>query len=189
MSDLSRCSYCGRAGEALTREHVFPQAMVPSGEPRGTFSAKSLSFFYAQLTVKDTCKKCNNGVLSNLDMLASGVIKPHLQRFSRAEDLAFTIEIDRDILCRWLLKICFNMARITKAPDLDALRSKRPFILGHKPCSPDLEIFTGLIRSCHLDEETQKRVGHSCNGWIPNSTEFRCGKVRNYLWRFPSHAR
>jgi hypothetical protein len=157
---------------------VFPQALVPTGEPRFTFSVKSMNFFPAQLTVKDTCAECNSGVLSRLDGLAAAVLKPHLGEFVRETDHAIALQVDWDILCRWLLKLSFNMARVTQANDLRALEAQRRYILGRASRPAGLDLFGGLIRSCPYEGKDRRQDGAQSD-WL--DPEFH----RISLWESP----
>lgn len=128
------CAYCG-ASERLTREHLWPAALhrrivAASDEKQKRFwLAKLEKEIPAEPTVRDVCSECNNGELSRLD----GYICELFDRSfaytpERYEKVEFVYDYHR--LKRWLLKMCFNSARIHQAVDLKVFPPLLPYIMG-----------------------------------------------------------
>jgi hypothetical protein len=79
--------------------------------------------------IKDVCAQCNNGVLSELDQYICKLFEIAFLRLpARHENVVF--EYDYHLLKRWLLKLCFNSARLHNSRDLFALRVLLPYVLG-----------------------------------------------------------
>lgn len=79
--------------------------------------------------IRDVCAVCNNGELSRLDdyicRLFDMAFINILQRHERVH-----FEYDYHLLKRWVLKTCYNSARIHDSRDLFALRTLLPYIMG-----------------------------------------------------------
>lgn len=162
MTDKGRaCAFCGDT-KNLTREHIFPNGVLKRFESDMlSYSDKSKRMFKADLVVKDVCKLCNNGVLSDIDSsfvkLYDNFIRTPLLPGSNAE-----LNFDYDLLLRELLKISFNSARASadgfKA--IKALKKYVPYILGNVDSAPDLMLRLQIVTSSKkLNTETNKFEG------------------------------
>lgn len=129
------CAYC-KSVDTLTREHLWP-ASLHRRLLNANNQAENL-FWLARLNkeipsepqIRDVCAKCNNVVLSELDQYICDLFDSTLAR-TLEKDEQITFEHDYHLLKRWLLKLCFNSARIHNSPDRSALELMLPYILGH----------------------------------------------------------
>src|SRR5260370_41732919 len=133
MSD-PRCAYCGAPGP-LTREHLWPAALhlrrlVADGDDRSLFWLRRTgNAIPSEVKIRDVCAKCNNIQLSALDNYGVGLFDRTFIRIpERYENVLF--EYDYHSLKRWLLKLCFNSARVHAARDLYVFQPLLPYILG-----------------------------------------------------------
>lgn len=125
------CAYCG-SDETLTREHVWPKCILtrtPSYSVRYVGRAHKIT--NADLTIRDVCRPCNNGPLSDLDAYFCNLYDDYFSR-EIAEGMGVIFKYDFGKLVRALLKIAYNSARTT---DIDTvlLKEYAPVIV-----SPDV---------------------------------------------------
>ncbi|MGV2102576.1 hypothetical protein [Rhizobium sp. 21-4511-3d] len=80
-------------------------------------------------TIRDVCAPCNNGFLSSLDGYACTLFD---KSFSNIVQRYETVKFDNDYhqLKRWLLKVCYNSARVHAAFDVFAYQPLLPYIRG-----------------------------------------------------------
>ena len=91
---------------------------------------------------------CNNGVLSKLDAYGRTLYDNFFQRPAyRGETTDFAC--DYALLVRWLLKLCFNSARVHDA-DTTILQKYAGFILGEMPMPGDVAIYVQLVSPTDL---------------------------------------
>ena len=113
---MSHCAYCG-SKEQITREHIWPRCIierVPSYKIR--YSAKAGKIIRSDMTVKDVCRTCNNGSLSELDAYFCGLYDAYFNHEVRmSQPIVFKYDFAK--LTRALLKIAYNSSRTT---DIDA---------------------------------------------------------------------
>lgn len=155
------CAFCGEQ-KNLSREHIFPNGVIRKFEcGMLSYSDKSDKIFKADLVIKDVCKSCNNGTLSELDssfvQLYEDFIRTPLLPGSNAE-----FNFDYNLLLRELLKISFNSARASadgfKA--VKALKKYVPYILGKVHEAPDVMLRLQLVTSSKkLNTQTNKFEG------------------------------
>jgi hypothetical protein len=118
----------------LTREHLVPRFVYSTdiAENSEWFSERYPQKIHRSETViKDVCAKCNNGALAALDGFGQRLISAVLPRAVFAGDTV-QLSCDFNMLLRWVLKICYNSARIHKA-DIEILSRFAPYILGNTP--------------------------------------------------------
>lgn len=129
------CAYCKQSA-AMTREHLWPASLhrrlaEADGPP------ETNRFWLARLQreipnepqIRDVCAQCNNVVLSKLDTYICSLFDETLVHIPRRDDRV-CFEYDYHLLKRWLLKLCFNSARIHDSRDLHALEAMLPYIRG-----------------------------------------------------------
>ena len=143
------CAYCGSHSNPLTREHLFPKgidSLLLDGDERSHFFlTRSPDYFVeGEPTVRDVCRVCNNGVLSQLDAYALGLMRQCNRYLSEGETIV--LHYDYDLLLRWLLKMCFNSARVHDN-NVDMLRRARRYILGKSINPKRRAVFLQLINS------------------------------------------
>lgn len=146
------CAYCGKSETALTREHLYPKSLAqifvkPEVGSQSHFFSERIPGKYAagELTVKDVCAKCNNGVLSDLDACQTKWAQKHAKFFSKGESIMMSYEYD--MMLRWILKFAFNSARVHNANDVNLLMRFRGYILGRAKRPARMRLSASLIYS------------------------------------------
>lgn len=142
---MKRCPYCGATCRP-TREHLIPDwhSQTVGREGWETFNARSPTrHLKGDMEIKDVCGSCNNGVLSQLDSYGKDLFLAFLQEPAyRGESTNF--EYDQSLLMRWLLKLCFNSARVHNA-DTTILQEYAKYVLGLEQIPGDVAVFAHLI--------------------------------------------
>jgi hypothetical protein len=135
--DDKRCAYCGSSGP-LTREHLWPTSLharlkeINGNEPNSFWLRRIGKDVEGEPTVKDVCAGCNNGVLSELDGYACELFDRYFVReMDRHDTISFAYDYHR--LKRWLLKLCYNSARIHAGDDVFVFPPLIPYIRGGSP--------------------------------------------------------
>jgi hypothetical protein len=119
----------------MTREHLWPAALhrrrvqVDGGGP-GLFWLRRIDTeISSEPKIRDVCAACNNIHLSALDDYVTRLFdRAFVHIPARYQSVLF--EYDYHTLKRWLLKLCFNSARVHHAGDLFAFKALRPYMLG-----------------------------------------------------------
>lgn len=152
----SFCAYCNQSA-TLTKEHLWPASLhkrlyAVNQQDRNYFWLSRLQRdIPSEPKIRDVCVTCNNIILSELDNYICNLF-----------DTAFINLLDRDqevvfgynyhLLKRWLLKISYNSARIHNSPDIEALKSLLPYILGKKDRLGRLvQLFVQLVYPEYID--------------------------------------
>jgi hypothetical protein len=132
-SNSDGCAFCGSAGR-LTREHLWPASLharlaaINEDEKNRFWLSRLAKEIEGEPTLRDVCADCNNGTLSSLDAYICELFDRSLFRIlQKGEEIEF--RYDYHTLKRWLLKMCYNSARIHRSADLKALRILAPYIL------------------------------------------------------------
>lgn len=127
------CAYCGKQGP-LTREHIWPKWLHNTQEYGLKYHSAVDKVIPAEHVIKDVCSECNNGPLSKLDDYGKSL---HHRYFGKTyqEVKRSTFKYDFEKLSKWLLKIAFNSARASHAPDADLLGLYGPCLIENE-CSP-----------------------------------------------------
>src|SRR5262245_1847826 len=131
---MRHCAYCGSDGP-LTREHLWPESLhrrlieVSDEKLNKFWDRRTGKIIQGEPTLRDVCASCNNGLLSSLDSYICEVFDRSLvhipQRFEKV-----TFEYDYHRLKRWLLKMCFNSARMNSSADALVFPPLLPYLLG-----------------------------------------------------------
>ena len=136
---MEKCAYCLNNNK-LTREHIVPDWYIQITQNSRKFYSEKVPGKYIQsntgLVVKDVCCECNNNILGLLDNNAKKLyevyfIKPVLDKSP------ILLNVDYDMLVRWLLKISYNSARVNNS-DLNIFNNYRNAILGHEAITENL---------------------------------------------------
>lgn len=113
MKTQQQCAYCGRRDRKITKEHLFPRSLHKRlqelrGEKQHSFWISRLEKVLAtEPLLRDVCNVCNNGALSHLDAYICTLWDNFLSHIhERGDVINFTY--DYDLLCRWLIKQCYN---------------------------------------------------------------------------------
>ncbi|HCI12814.1 MAG TPA: hypothetical protein DFK12_02325 [Gallionellaceae bacterium] len=175
------CAYC-KLPNALTREHLWPASL--HSRLSAANKQTSNSFWLARLQreipsepkIRDVCAHCNNVVLSELDAYICQLFDSTLVHIPNRHERV-TFEHDYHLLKRWLLKLCFNSARVHNSRDLYALDVMLPYIMGESSTlGKSVQLFLQLSYPEEVPEEelsanapadcpvffkpTMNRVGH-----------------------------
>lgn len=143
------CAYCKQPG-TMTREHVWPASLhrrlLEANEQEGNlfWLARLKKVIESEPKIRDVCASCNNGVLSDLDAYICSLFDAHFVNIpARHEMVRFTF--DYHLLKRWLLKLCYNSARIHTSLDLFAFETLLPYINGvDEKLSHSVQLFLQL---------------------------------------------
>ena len=143
MSSTRVCAFCDQPSP-LTREHIWPRCVIertPSYNAR--YLGKTEKFFEGELTVRDVCAACNNGVLSSLDDYICNLYDTQFSRVA-ARRQPRTVLFDYGLLLRWLLKASYNSARANQS-DIAVLKRYASYILAGTPDPDGLQVRLELI--------------------------------------------
>lgn len=175
------CAFCNQIAP-LTKEHLWPASLhkrlVSVNKQSGDcfWLARLQREIPSEPQIRDVCAQCNNIVLSDLDGYICKLFDKTLWRIvERHEKVLFSYNYH--LLKRWLLKLCFNSARIHDAIDCEALKSQVPYILRNTDrIEKTTQLFAQLsfpeeIKECELYVESESqnlvtfkpdmnRVGH-----------------------------
>lgn len=134
------CAYCEESN-LLTKEHIWPGCILKrTPHMNARYYGKSEKFFRGELTIKDVCDICNNGVLSQLDDYICKLYDIYFFKIAKANK-SFIFKYDYNKLLRWLLKISYNTARSNDS-DTEELRIYSDYIIngGEPPLTISLRI-------------------------------------------------
>jgi len=177
----SVCAYC-KSPETPTREHLWPASLHSrlAAANKQTSNAFWLARLQKEISnepqIRDVCAQCNNVVLSELDAYICRLFDRTLV-YIPDQHASVTFEHDYHLLKRWLLKLCFNSARIHNSRDLYALEAMLSYILGKdNSLGKTVQLFVQLSYPEEIPEEdfgenapserpqffrpTMNRVGH-----------------------------
>jgi hypothetical protein len=128
------CAYCNGLGP-LTKEHLWPAGLhrrfcAAEGAAENRFWLRRIEKeISGEPKIRDVCGQCNNGHLSTLDGYICELFDTYFVRMpERYKRVVF--EFDYHRLKRWLLKTCFNSARIHDAADIFVFQALLPYING-----------------------------------------------------------
>lgn len=134
---MRACAYCNAVGIKRTKEHLWPTSLhrrideanrVYFGKENLFYLDKICNSLSGEPQIKDVCANCNNAVLSKLDTYICHLWDTYFGRIvETGEHVLFSY--DYSSLSRWLLKLCYNSARIHNS-DVEHLRKCRDYILG-----------------------------------------------------------
>jgi hypothetical protein len=120
---MRKCAYCGCVGE-LTKEHLFPNAILSRRRGRRVYSSNSVPDRFigpASMQIRDVCATCNNERLSSLDSYFVGLYDEYISTPIRRDE-SIRFRYDYGLLLRWLLKTFYNSARAGGANEEHQLR-------------------------------------------------------------------
>jgi hypothetical protein len=129
----SHCAYCGShhplAAEPLWSAEL--QSRLAADVPREVhpyWLARRRRILPDEPLMRDVCERCSQGVLSRLDSYLCTLYDRTLFQMP-ARDQSLVFEYDYHLLKSWLLKMCFNSARIHNAFDRCMLEAFVPYVL------------------------------------------------------------
>ncbi len=164
---MKKCAFCGSSDLKLTREHVFPaslhkrieeQNLKKTGQKQNFWLKKLGKDIPSEPQVKDVCATCNNGPLSILDSYICQLWDRQFKTIvARDERVVFNYEFQ--LLARWLLKMCYNSARVHGSDEVH-FRGFAGYILGEEATVPKgVDIHLQLISPTRITEEMRKVAG------------------------------
>lgn len=159
---MKTCSYCGKVRK-LSKEHLFPKWVVkrqPESNARFALHEKRVSERVA--TIRDVCRPCNNGPLSELDTYVLGLYDRYF-RHPVSGKTSVKFSYDYDLLSRWLLKTLYNSARINNTRP-DELRPFKEYVLGVGDTPKDFRIFSFVIVPYKLSAKERQRLSPEYEG-------------------------
>lgn len=103
--------------------------------------------------MRDVCAKCNNEILSALDIYICELFdRSFANILKRHEPVEF--EYDYHRLKRWLLKICFNSARIHSSADTIVFPPLLPYVRGESDAvGRSVQLFCQLSYPAQVPDE------------------------------------
>jgi hypothetical protein len=119
----------------MTREHLWPASLhkrlLEANKSSGSlfWLRRIKSEIQGEPTIRDVCQACNNGYLSELDRYIRTLFDRYFAGIRRRYEVV-DFEYDYHPLKRWLLKFCFNSARMHNSLDLFAYPSVLPYLRG-----------------------------------------------------------
>jgi hypothetical protein len=176
------CAYCDHPGR-ITKEHLWPASLhrrlqAANGTQDSLFWLRRTNAEFAgEPTVKDVCQDCNNGVLSSLDSYICELFDRYFVRILQRGE-AVRLEFDHHRLKRWMLKMCFNAARIHNAKDAFTYTPLLPYIRGeHDSLGRSVQLFAQLAYPGPIpaDNRTDPELADAPQMWEP--TDHRVGHV------------
>ena len=187
MPSGKSCAYCGQVCP-LTKEHLWPAALhrrllAANGEDESLFWMRRIKKEIAgELQVGDVCAECNNKTLSTLDTYICDLFDRYFVRLpNRFDEVMFCF--DYHMLKRWLLKTCFNSARIHQARDAFAFKPLLPYIRGQSTqAGKSVQLFLSLQYS----EEIPSNIAASADGLaLPSKIFPDINRVGHIFFRVP----
>lgn len=177
------CAYCGSEG-SLSKEHIFPSSLIQLNAnkdlPKKFWLSKRQDEFQSDPVIKDVCKACNNGVLSNLDEYGLSFFRSNCLEEPDYTQERKLVDYDYHPLKRWALKISYNSARQNEGFGLSAFPPLLPYIMGKddqlgRTCSIYLQMSYPQIVS---EEDQTKFFGESVEGFIWEPIVNRIGTMQ-----------
>lgn len=186
---MSICAYCDNECSP-SREHIIPDFLYRYQKGDGGhigWNESAQKIVGGEAKIKDVCKPCNNGPLSDLDgygkrfLTNAGVFVDNFLLEKQS------VQYEYSSLLRWLLKISFNSARASRNKP-NVLESYRAFILNGEDEARALKeifLFSGLVKPARLSnkemEDYSDQLPISEDGlsnpffvrlsWVPETSE------------------
>jgi hypothetical protein len=168
------CAYCGGAGP-FSREHLFTGGLLErtaSSENSFQWLQRKRGFVEGDAVIRDVCKSCNNGPLSQLDGYLCDLYDTYFNKFVRdGESIRFQYRFDE--LSRWLIKTIYNSSRV-HGQDVDFLSKCTQYILYNRQRPNGLSIFLQLVIPFKPSTVDREKLPES----FKNSGEFTWRTVR-----------
>ena len=155
------CSYCGQTGIKMTKEHLWPTSLhrrleEQSKEKHQFYLSKINKYIDSEPQIKDVCASCNNGVLSELDAYICNLWDSYFHRIiERGEYVEF--DCDYNLLLRWLLKLCYNSARVHES-DSSHLVKCTEYIMGNGICPDNVSMHLQLSHPSYFNKEQRANI-------------------------------
>lgn len=141
---MKECAYCGSTSNNLTGEHVIPDGLLKLfPEQDITFSQDRKYKDNEGLTINDVCAICNNDYLGDLDEYGISLIKENFMNEFHAEE-SYILKYDFNKLSRWLMKIAYNIDRVSKIDNKVIKNAIRYILYNDNNAKPLFSLFGGL---------------------------------------------
>jgi len=151
---MAYCAYC-KEDEVLTREHIIPSFIYKYLNENGGhagWNERAGKIIGGEGKIKDTCAKCNNEILGELDAHGQNMLQNSGVYTLNFLNESMILHYDYDLLLRWFLKITFNSARATRSTP-SIFEKNIPYILGKQKTNKDVFILSAIHKPAQLNAE------------------------------------
>lgn len=177
---LMKCAYCDNEGK-MSREHVIPKGFIEHMNFKEQIVALDKAptrVINSEITVKDVCATCNNGYLSVLDSYGLNLILKYNDKIS-VHTKKIQFKYNYDLLTRWLLKICYNMARANDGHyDISLYKKNVDYIMNRGEAESNIIVFAMFMGTGCLDEKMEEHCDHLKKNRKYDIDWFRIGQFR-----------
>lgn len=157
-----KCAYCDNKCK-MSKEHVIPKGFIQymNRKDQITLLDKAPTrIINTEITIKDVCSECNNGILSVLDSYALNLILKYNNQISVVTK-KIHFKYNYDMLTRWLLKICFNIARVNNGNfDASLYEKNVDYIMNRGSAESNIVVFAMFIGTGCLDKKLEEHCNH-----------------------------
>ncbi len=146
------CSYC-KKNKKLTREHIIPNWFLninPSPDDIQFSEIVPRKFLSTDSVIKDVCAECNNIKLSALDAYGKSLYNDFFIEHV-FKDETIDLRYNYDLLCKWLIKLSYNSARVNKA-DLEVLNDYGKYLIEDRELPENIIVYCGLISPSNIND-------------------------------------
>ena len=175
-----KCAYCDNEGK-MSREHVIPKGFIEHMNFKEQIVALDKAptrVINSEITVKDVCATCNNGYLSVLDSYGLNLILKYNDKIS-VHTKKIQFKYNYDLLTRWLLKICYNMARANDGHyDISLYKKNVDYIMNRGEAESNIIVFAMFMGTGCLDEKMEEHCDHLKKNRKYDIDWFRIGQFR-----------
>lgn len=175
-----KCAYCNNEGK-MSREHVIPKGFIDHmnfKEQIVSLDKAPTRVINSEITVKDVCATCNNGYLSVLDSYGLKLILKYNDLIS-VNTKKIYFKYDYFKLVKWLLKVCYNMARANDANyDISLYKKNVNFIMNRGDAESYIVVFAMFIGTGCLDKKMEEVCNHLKKNREYDIDWFRMGPFR-----------
>lgn len=175
-----KCAYCDNEGK-MSREHIIPKAFIEHMNFKEHIVAVDKAptrVISAELAVKDVCATCNNGELSVLDSYALKLILKYNDQLSVMTKKVY-FKYNYHMLTRWLLKICYNIARVNNSYyDISLYEKNIDYIMNRGGAGTKIVVYAMYMGTGCLSENMEKHCNHLKKERIYDVDWFRIGPFR-----------
>lgn len=153
----NKCAFCGKESVNFTKEHIYPKCLYKRTPQQNiAYLPQNDKIVESEVTVKDVCATCNNGVLSELDEYICKLFDDYFKSFiDRGEVINF--EYSFELLARWLIKTSFNSSRANNS-NSDFLAKCTDYVLFVKNQPNGLALFLQLVIPYTRSEDEIKHL-------------------------------
>lgn len=151
---MKACAYC-KENKKTTREHIIPKFLYKYQKENGGhvgWNEKAGKIVESEAKIRDTCDKCNNELLGDLDRQAQATLRQSGVFTSNFLRSSAVLHYDYDFFARWLMKVTFNSARANDS-NPQVYERHIPYILGQKSENSDIYILAAIHKPVKLSQK------------------------------------